>query len=164
MPPKVFSLKSLVIGQLALSAMLFLTACTNSADSFPRVANPPEFDFIDGQNLRTGMHQLVFELQKLDLMLLSENDDVEMIRRMWWRVCATSNALRGQSGRETVTPNILSYAMIWMYSWRMWPGQERMRCVGNRVSILPGASQVPVSAAIAPMTDRQCTQPVLWNA
>jgi len=76
MSPKVFFQKNLIIGQLALAAVLFLTGCTNSADSFPRVANPPEFDFADGDELRSGMHQLAFELQKLDLMLLSENDDL----------------------------------------------------------------------------------------
>lgn len=70
------SVKNLIIGQVALAAMLLLTTCTNSADGFPRVANPPEFDFVDGEELRSGMHQLAFELQKLDLMLLSENDDV----------------------------------------------------------------------------------------
>ena len=70
------SVKNRIFGQLALAAMLFLTACTNSGGGFPRVANPPEFDFVDGEELRTGMHQLAFELQKLDLMLLSENDDL----------------------------------------------------------------------------------------
>ena len=72
---KRMSLKTLITGQLALIAMLFLTACTNSSGGFPSVANPPEFDFVDGDELRSGMHQLAFELQKLDLMLLSENDD-----------------------------------------------------------------------------------------
>ena len=70
---KALSLKTLITGHLALAAMLFLTACTNSSGGFPRVASPPEFDFVDGEELRSGMHQLAFELQKLDLILLSEN-------------------------------------------------------------------------------------------
>lgn len=59
---------------LLLLLVLPIASCSNSADSFPRVANPPDFDFVDGQELRTGMHQLAFELQRLDLALMSLDD------------------------------------------------------------------------------------------
>ncbi|MDG2338137.1 MAG: hypothetical protein P8N94_09140 [Gammaproteobacteria bacterium] len=34
------------------------------------IANPPPFDYIDGEELRSNMHQLAFELQQLDMALL----------------------------------------------------------------------------------------------
>jgi hypothetical protein len=59
---------------LAFSAVATLSACSSSDDSFPRIANPPNFDFADGDELRSGMHQLAFELQKLDMSLLTADD------------------------------------------------------------------------------------------
>ena len=52
-----------------------LVACSSSGDTFPQVASPPPFDHIDGEELRSGMHQLAFELQRLDSSLATENTE-----------------------------------------------------------------------------------------
>lgn len=59
---------------LLLVVLFAISACSNGAGGFPVVASPPDFDILDGEELRSGMHQLAFELQKLDLALLSEAD------------------------------------------------------------------------------------------
>ena len=59
----------------ALFTLVTLTsvlACGSGAGTFPQIADPPPFDYVDGAELRSGMHQLAFELQQLDLALLSE--------------------------------------------------------------------------------------------
>lgn len=58
-----------------MGVMLTMVACSSGTGGFPRVASPPAFDYADGDELRSGMHQLAFELQKLDLALMSEHDD-----------------------------------------------------------------------------------------
>lgn len=58
-----------------LAAMFFLAACSSSGDGFPRIANPPNFDFADGEELRSGMHQLAYELQRLDIVLMADSDN-----------------------------------------------------------------------------------------
>ena len=56
--------------------IIFLVAACGSADSgFPQIANPPPFDYADGEELRAGMHQLAFELQQLDMILVREHDE-----------------------------------------------------------------------------------------
>jgi len=58
-----------MFGIVALSAV---AACSNgTGGAFPQIANPPPFDFVDGANLRSRMHQLAFEVQRLDIALSS---------------------------------------------------------------------------------------------
>ncbi|MFM1895293.1 MAG: hypothetical protein RLZZ385_367 [Pseudomonadota bacterium] len=66
--------KPLVRINLLLLALASLAACTSDTGAFPRIANPPPFDFVDGQELRSRMHQLAFELQELDLALAADTD------------------------------------------------------------------------------------------
>lgn len=57
-------------------SLLFLLACTNNNDgSFPQVADAPPFDYADGDELRSRMHQLAFELQRLDNALAIDYDE-----------------------------------------------------------------------------------------
>jgi len=53
---------------------LVLVACSNNPNGFPQIASPPPFDYADGDELRSRMHQLAFELQQLDLALMTETD------------------------------------------------------------------------------------------
>lgn len=48
-------------------------ACSSGGGSFPQIASPPPFDYADGEELRTHMHQLAFELQRLDTVLMLES-------------------------------------------------------------------------------------------
>lgn len=52
------------------------TACSSGGGGFPQIANPPPFDFVDGAQLRSRMHQLAFEVQRLDMALMAgeQND------------------------------------------------------------------------------------------
>jgi hypothetical protein len=60
---------------LVLLSMAFvLAACSSGTGGFPQVAYPPPFDYADGEELRSRMHQLAFELQQLDLSLATEYD------------------------------------------------------------------------------------------
>ncbi len=59
---------------VALNFMFLVVACSGAGGGFPQIANPPPFDYVDGEELRSGMHQLAFELQHLDMALASEND------------------------------------------------------------------------------------------
>lgn len=72
-----------LLSQFTISfvALLALLGCSNNPDSFPQIASPPPFDYIDGQELRSNMHQLAFELQKLDLALMTETDDSPNFQR-----------------------------------------------------------------------------------
>ncbi len=55
---------------------LTLAGCeTNNDGAFPQVANPPPFDYIDGEELRSGMHQLAYALQRLDRALAADYDE-----------------------------------------------------------------------------------------
>lgn len=49
-----------------------LLACNSVGTGFPQIASPPRFDYADGEELRSGMHQLAFELQRLDTVLMQE--------------------------------------------------------------------------------------------
>ncbi len=51
---------------------LLLTNCTSNEGAFPQMADAPPFDYVDGEELRSRMHQLAFELQRLDNALASE--------------------------------------------------------------------------------------------
>lgn len=57
----------------ALTIGLTMTACTSGDGAFPQIANPPPFDYADGEELRSGMHQLAFELQRLDAALMTQD-------------------------------------------------------------------------------------------
>lgn len=54
---------------------LMLSSCTNNGGSFPQAADAPPFDYVDGEELRSRMHQLAFELQRLDMDLVSDYDE-----------------------------------------------------------------------------------------
>ena len=51
-----------------------LSACSSSNGDFPPIANPPPFDYADGEELRSGMHQLAYELLQLDLVMISDDN------------------------------------------------------------------------------------------
>jgi len=55
---------------------LLLTSCTSDGGSYPQVADAPPFDYVDGEELRSRMHQLAFELQMLDSALAAEYDEM----------------------------------------------------------------------------------------
>lgn len=61
--------KSIRVTAVAFVAAIFMTTCTSTSDEFPPIANPPAFDYADGEELRSAMHQLAFELQQLDSSL-----------------------------------------------------------------------------------------------
>jgi len=54
---------------------LLLAACNNNGGGYPQVADAPTFDYVDGQELRSRMQQLAFELQMLDSSLAAEYDE-----------------------------------------------------------------------------------------
>lgn len=68
---------------LAIGACLCLTlaGCETSNGNFPQVANPPPFDYADGEELRSGMHQLAYALQRLDNALSGEYDEDPRFQR-----------------------------------------------------------------------------------
>ena len=55
---------------VSLIAVFSLAGCNTNSDDFPQIANPPPFDYVDGELLRSNMHQLAFELKQLDMALL----------------------------------------------------------------------------------------------
>lgn len=63
----------------AVFALAVLTGCSSGggADGFPRIANPPAFDYASGAELRTQMHRLAFELQQLDMAMLAETSEMD---------------------------------------------------------------------------------------
>lgn len=66
---------------VSLVAVFALAGCSSNTDSFPQIANPPPFDYIDGEELRSSMHQLAFELQQLDMALLDAYIDRPSFQR-----------------------------------------------------------------------------------
>ncbi len=54
---------------------LFLTACSKNEGAFPHATNPPPFDYADGEELRSRMHQLAYALQRLDRALADDDDE-----------------------------------------------------------------------------------------
>lgn len=60
----------------AISVFFAAASCSTGEAGFPQIANPPPFDFADGANLRSSMHRLAFEVQRLDTALIAgENND-----------------------------------------------------------------------------------------
>jgi len=66
---------------LALSIPLVLAACSGGTSTFPQIASPPPFDYADGEELRSSMHRLAFELQQLDLSLMVADMDQDPSER-----------------------------------------------------------------------------------
>ena len=66
---------------LTLTACSLLSSCTNNSGMFPQVADAPPFDYVDGEELRSRMHQLAFELQRLDSELSSNYAEDTPIQR-----------------------------------------------------------------------------------
>lgn len=66
---------------ISLIAVFSLAGCSTNSDSFPQIANPPPFDYADGEQLRSNMHQLAFELQQLDMALLDAYVDRPSFQR-----------------------------------------------------------------------------------
>jgi hypothetical protein len=54
---------------------LLLAACSNNGGAFPQVADAPPFDYSDGEELRSRMHQLAFEIQRLDGALATDYEE-----------------------------------------------------------------------------------------
>ncbi|GJM14190.1 MAG: hypothetical protein DHS20C12_25930 [Pseudohongiella sp.] len=73
--------KPVVRALLSVVAVFTLVGCNSSSDSFPQIANPPPFDYADGEELRSSMHQLAFELQQLDMALLDAYIDRPSFQR-----------------------------------------------------------------------------------
>jgi outer membrane murein-binding lipoprotein Lpp len=65
----------------SLIAALLLAGCSTNSDSFPQIANPPPFNYIDGEQLRSNMHRLAFELQQLDMALIDAYIDRPSFQR-----------------------------------------------------------------------------------
>ncbi len=73
------TLKVLCRSTLAVIALAAIGACSSGNGGFPQIANPPPFDFVDGAQLRSRMHQLAFEVQRLDVALMAgEQNDTYM--------------------------------------------------------------------------------------
>jgi hypothetical protein len=71
-----------ILGTIFPLAIVFsLAGCSTGSDSFPQIANPPPFDYVDGEDLRSNMHQLAFELQQLDMALLDAYVDRPSFQR-----------------------------------------------------------------------------------
>lgn len=95
----------LLHGAAALCMALSLSACSSYDGAFPAVANPPPFDYIDGDELRSGMHELALQLQQLDMTLMTayidqpsfQQDIVDKIRnieRIGDRIAETDLSVR----------------------------------------------------------------------
>ncbi len=55
-------------------SMVFgLASCGASDAGFPPIGKPPAFDYADGDELRSTMHRLAFELKQLDLAMIGED-------------------------------------------------------------------------------------------
>tara|TARA_B110000444_G_scaffold246018_1_gene267104 strand:- start:2787 stop:3239 length:453 start_codon:yes stop_codon:yes gene_type:complete len=66
---------------VCLITVFTLAGCSTNSASFPGIANPPAFDYADGEQLRSSMHQLAFELQQLDMALLDAYVDRPSFQR-----------------------------------------------------------------------------------
>lgn len=65
---------------LVIIAQFLLASCNgDNGDSFPQLASPPPFDYEDGEELRSEMHQLAFAMLRLDDALADEDelDEIE---------------------------------------------------------------------------------------
>lgn len=69
------TLRMLTRSTFAICTIVVVGACSSGNGGFPQIANPPPFDFVDGAQLRSRMHQLAFEVQRLDMALLSGEEN-----------------------------------------------------------------------------------------
>jgi len=69
------NLKTFAKPMLAIVALISISACSEFTGGSPQIASPPPFDYSDGEELRSRMHQLSYELQQLDLALMAEGDN-----------------------------------------------------------------------------------------
>jgi len=67
--------KKLSATMLTVTTMFALSACSDFTGTSPQIAYPPPFDYSDGEELRSRMTQLSYELQQLDLALMAEGDN-----------------------------------------------------------------------------------------
>lgn len=73
--------------KLVLQAVFSLIAVfspagwSKNSDDFSQIANPPPFDYFNGEQLRPNMHQIAFELQQLDMALLDTYVDRPSFQR-----------------------------------------------------------------------------------
>ena len=58
-----------------ISLFFLLASCSSNEGAFPHATNPPPFDYADGEELRSRMHQLAFALQRLDRALADDYDE-----------------------------------------------------------------------------------------
>lgn len=72
--------KPLLQVSILITLIAALAACGNSGGGFPQVNSPPPFDYADGANLRSGMHQLAYASQRLDSALLMQGSTDEATR------------------------------------------------------------------------------------
>lgn len=54
---------------------LLIASCTSDGGGFPQVADAPPFDYVDGEEMRSRMHQLAFALQNLDNSLTTDYEE-----------------------------------------------------------------------------------------
>jgi len=69
------TLRKLSRSTFAIFALAAVGACSSGSGGFPQIANPPPFDFVDGEQLRSRMHQLAFEVQRLDMALVAGEEN-----------------------------------------------------------------------------------------
>lgn len=75
---------------VALFCLLLASCSSENGDAFPQIADPPPFDYVDGVELRSSMHQLAYTLLRLDVVLVGEDEEypvdqdevVETLRRI----------------------------------------------------------------------------------
>jgi outer membrane murein-binding lipoprotein Lpp len=73
--------KRVLRAAVSLVAVFSLAGCSTNSDYFPQIANPPPFDYVDGEELRSNMHKLAFELQQLDMALVDAYVDRPSFQR-----------------------------------------------------------------------------------
>lgn len=75
------ALKHYSAAAIAGFLLVGLSACSSSDGGFPPIANPPPFDYADGEELRDGMHQLAYELLQLDMAMISSDSQDSQFQR-----------------------------------------------------------------------------------
>ena len=58
-----------------------ISACNNTAALVRRVTYPPDFKYVSGQQLRSRMDQLAFQLQLLDQALATESNTGQQVQQ-----------------------------------------------------------------------------------
>ena len=61
---------------LLLSTVLAISGCGDAAKMIRKATYPPDFKYVSGQELRSHMNQLAFQLQQLD-QALSKSDSLQ---------------------------------------------------------------------------------------